>query len=249
MSERMSERQPSSPVLVACSHGTRSGRGAAAVASLADAVRAAAPGVEVVETFVDVQQPALPEVVAGLAHRPAVVVPLLLSGGVHVHHDIAGAVADRPALVAAGPLGPHAAIVDVLVTRLRRTGLRADDVVVLGASASSDPRAIADQEATRADLSRRLGRTVALGHVGHCGTPLHEVVSRVRRAGRRVVVASHLLAPGHFHDAAGRAGADLVTAPLLDGSHPDERLVALVLERYAESRNALELARDLAAVG
>lgn len=232
------------PVLVACSHGTRSARGAAAVAALVDAVRARARRVEVVETFVDVQEPALPEVVAGLAHRRAVVVPLLLSRGFHVHHDVAGAVADRPAHVAARPLGPHQAIVDVLEARLAEIGLRGDDAVVLGTSASSDPRAVADQRTTAEALGRIIGRPVALGHVGHCGTPLGEVVARAGGRGARVVVASHLLAPGHFHDALGRAGAGLVTAPLLDERRPDPRLVSLVLERYDQA-----LGRDLAATG
>lgn len=234
----------SRPVLVACSHGTRSERGAAAVAALAESVRVAARGVEVIETFVDVQEPALPAVVDALRGRRAVVVPLLLSGGFHVHHDIARAVADRPAHVAAAPLGPHRAIVDVLVARLVESGLRKDDVVVLGASASSDSRAVADQRATAAAVAHRLDRPVSLGHVGHCGSPLDEVVARVRRPGRRVVVASHLLAPGHFHDAIARAGADLATAPLLDGRAPDARLVDLVLERYAEATG-----RHLAAAG
>lgn len=231
------------PVLIACSHGTRSARGAAAVEALVRAVREAAE-VEVVATFVDVQEPALPDVVRSLARRRAVVVPLLLSGGFHVHHDIAGAVADRPRHTAARPMGPHGAIVDVLADRLAESGLRADDVVVLGASASSDARAVADQQATADALAARLGREVALGHVGHCGTPLPEVVERVRRPGRRVVVAAHLLAPGHFHDALGRAGADAVTAPLLDERDADARLVGLVLERWTEA-----LGHDLAAAG
>jgi hypothetical protein len=43
-----------------------------------------------------------------------------------------------------------------------------------------------------------------------------------------VVVASYLLAPGHFHDKLAGAGADVVTAPLL----PDERIAAVLLDRY-----------------
>ncbi|WP_286929621.1 MULTISPECIES: sirohydrochlorin chelatase [Aeromicrobium] len=226
-------RSLSQPVLIACSHGTRSARGAAAVAALVEAVRTALPSVEVLDTWVDVQVPALPTVAESVADREAVVVPLLLSAGYHVHHDIAGVVARRPGHVAAAPLGPHAAITRTLVSRLHDEGLRPDDSVVLGASASSDPRALADLRATAAELSFRLGRRVELGHVGHCGTPLADVVAGVRRPGRRVLVASHLLAPGHFHDALGRAGADVVTAPLLDERRPDERLVSLVLERYA----------------
>src|SRR5690606_7617823 len=146
--------------------------------------------------------------------------------------------------VAAQPLGPHPVVTDLLVSRLADEGLTDDDVVVLGASASSDPRALADLRATAASLSARLGRPVELGHVGHCGAPLSEVVARVRRPGRRVVVATHLLAPGHFHDALGRAGADVVTAPLLDERRPDPRLVSLVVQRFTDA-----LGRGLAATG
>ena len=54
--------------------------------------------------------------------------------------------------------------------------------------------------------------------------------------GGRVVIASYLLAPGFFHDQLAKAGADLVTEPLL----PSPVLAAIALERYdaavAESR-------------
>jgi hypothetical protein len=43
-----------------------------------------------------------------------------------------------------------------------------------------------------------------------------------------VVLAAYLLAPGHFHDKLGGAGADTVTAPLL----PDDRIAAVLLDRY-----------------
>ena len=56
-----------------------------------------------------------------------------------------------------------------------------------------------------------------------------DAVLAARRGGAsRVVVASYLLAPGHFHDKLAGAGADLVTAPLL----PDERIAAVLLDRY-----------------
>ena len=46
--------------------------------------------------------------------------------------------------------------------------------------------------------------------------------------GGRVVIASYLLAPGYFHDQLAKAGADLVTAPLL----PSPVLAEIALERY-----------------
>jgi sirohydrochlorin ferrochelatase len=56
-----------------------------------------------------------------------------------------------------------------------------------------------------------------------------DAVAAVREAGaERVVVASYLLAPGHFHDKLAGAGADVVTAPLL----PDDRIAAVLLARY-----------------
>jgi hypothetical protein len=56
-----------------------------------------------------------------------------------------------------------------------------------------------------------------------------DAVAAARRGGAdRVVVASYLLAPGHFHDKLAGAGADLVTAPLL----PDDRIAAVLLDRF-----------------
>src|SRR3954447_17086709 len=96
------------PVLVACAHGTRNPAGRRLIGELALAARALRPGLQTTAAFVDVQPPTVVDVVAGLAssRTPAVVVPLLLSGGYHVHVDIAGAVAGHPAAVAARPLGP-----------------------------------------------------------------------------------------------------------------------------------------------
>ncbi len=222
----------SNPVLVACSHGTSSVRGSAAVAALVAAVRAKLHDVKVVDTFVDVQSPALPTVLDRAGSRAAVVVPLLLSPGYHVHHDIAQAVKGRDHFLATEPLGPSEALIQILVERLAEAGFTEDDSVVLGASASSDQAAVAAMSKAAALLSERLGRIVPLGHVGHCGTALAGVVDSARRAGGRVFVASYLLAPGHFHDELTKAGADVVTAPLLDERAPDDRLVDLVIERY-----------------
>jgi transposase len=60
------------------------------------------------------------DVVQGLARAgtPVVVVPLLLSGGYHVHVDIAGAVGAHDGARAARPLGPDLRLAEVLHTRL-----------------------------------------------------------------------------------------------------------------------------------
>jgi hypothetical protein len=46
--------------------------------------------------------------------------------------------------------------------------------------------------------------------------------------GGRVVIASYLLAPGFFHDQLAKAGADVVTEPLL----PSPVLADIALDRY-----------------
>ncbi|GAB3158490.1 hypothetical protein GCM10027059_03330 [Myceligenerans halotolerans] len=155
------------PVLVGTSHGTDDDAGRAAVRALLDGVRAARPGLDVREAFVDVQTPEVGEVLAGAVTDAgaAVVVPLLLSTGYHVRHDIAQAVATRgDAAVAAEPLGPDLRLVDLLADRLAEiddgAGLRTDDVVVLAAAGSSVPAAAVAVEEVAAGLAGRLGRPV-----------------------------------------------------------------------------------------
>lgn len=220
------------PVLVGCSHGTDSHAGRAAIRSILDGVRAARPDLDVREAFVDVQHPEIAQAVVDAVDQPgasAVVVPLLLSVGFHVRVDIAGAVDGAPA-VAAVPLGPDERLVDVLADRLAEAGLRDDDAVVLAAAGSTDPGAAVAVEAVAAGLAARIGRTVGIGYGAGATPRVPDAVAAARASGApRVVVAAYLLAPGFFHDRVLAAGADVVTAPLA----PDDRLVAVVLDRYA----------------
>ena len=74
--------------LVAVSHGTADPAGQARVQALVDAV-AARITVPVSLAHVDVQQPEIGAVLASLAEpADAVVVPLLLTAGYHVHVDL-----------------------------------------------------------------------------------------------------------------------------------------------------------------
>jgi len=222
------------PVLVACAHGTRNPTGRRLIAELALAARRLRPGLTTTAAFVDVQPPTVADVVAELssAGRPAVVVPLLLSGGYHVHVDIARAVDAAADAVAARPLGPDERLVAVLHDRLLATGADPADAataVVLGAAGSSDPRAVADVEATAALLQERWAGPVTSGYGSAAQPPVPDAVAAARSAGAsRVVLAAYLLAPGHFHDKLAGAGADVVTAPLL----PDDRIAAVLLDRY-----------------
>ena len=231
---RASEVGP--PVLVACAHGTREPRARRAMGLLVAALAAARPGLAVRAAFVDVQPPGVPDAVAAvlLRRQRAVVVPLLLSGGHHVHVDITQAVAGSSADASAA-LGPDERLTAILVDRLHQAGANADDAIVLAAAGSSDSRANCDVETVRRQLSLRWGAAVEIGYGAKAAPAVPEAVARLRRErpGRRVVVASYLLAPGHFHHRLRASGADLVSAPLcLAQGSVDPRLVEVVLERY-----------------
>lgn len=225
------------PVLLACSHGTRSVAGQGAVSALVRAVAADAPDLEVRQAFVDVEQPSVPDAVAELAGRDVRVVPLLLSAGYHVHVDLAAAVAAAPPGVRLMPtLGPDPALVALLAERAARVGLRAEDTVLLAAAGSSDERAVADCRATAEAMAGRLGRPVTATFLSAARPAVADAVAEVRRGSigspGRVVVVCYLLAPGFFADRLADCGADVVTPPLLvPDAAPDPRLVELVLRR------------------
>ncbi|MBO1750633.1 sirohydrochlorin chelatase [Actinotalea sp. BY-33] len=231
------------PVLVGCSHGTDDPDGRLAVASILTEVRRRRPDLDVREAFVDVQRPEVADVVADAitetsragAPGTAVVVPLLLSAGFHVHVDIAAAVAGRTA-TASGALGPDPRLVEVLVDRLREVGATRGDAVVLAAAGSSDGRASLAVEDVAGLLRERWTEgPVTVGYGSSASPSVPEAVAAARAEGRRVVVAAYLLAPGFFHDRLRRAGADLLTDPLA----PDPRLADVVLDRYACAARAV----------
>lgn len=226
------------PVLVACSHGTDNEQGQAIIRDLVAAVRDLLPDVEVLETYVDVQYPQVDEVVASVAPgRGVVIVPLLLSGGFHVHVDIAAAVETRSATggptVAARALGPDERLATILVERLVEAGARQDDSVVVAAAGSSDARAAKDVEQVVAAVDDRWNGPVSVGYAS-AASPRVAVATDLARASLggpahgRVVVATYLLAPGFFLDGLGRVGADIVSAPI--GAHP--LLAQIVVDRY-----------------
>lgn len=185
--------------------------------------------------FVDVQEPTVGDLVDRLdvAGERVVVVPLLLSYGLHVGVDVATAVAGRRAAVAAAHLGPSELLTDVLVERL--AALDVDPTaVVLAAAGSSDPAAIDDTTAAAELLSERIGVDVVIGYGASAKPTVAEAVESSRRHGSGpIVVASYLLAPGYFHGLLAQVGADAVTAPLCSPSEIPDAIVDLVLARYA----------------
>ncbi|TFD27601.1 cobalamin biosynthesis protein CbiX [Cryobacterium cryoconiti] len=227
-----------SPALVGIAHGTSSPHGQAAVAGLMRAVADAHPELTVALGFVDVQHPDTSETLAALQpSRSAVVVPLLLSAGYHVHVDLTDAVRAETVrqVVLGSALGPDDRLIALLRQRLDEAGLADDDVVVLAVAGSSDARAVADCRAVAAGLAAASGRVIALGFLSAARPPLACMVTRTRieNPGRRIVASSYLLAPGYFQGLVEKSGADVVTRPLLVPDEPAPLyLVDVVVSRY-----------------
>ncbi|WIM88733.1 sirohydrochlorin chelatase [Candidatus Mycobacterium wuenschmannii] len=228
-------------------HGTRNPHGVRMIGDLAEAVT------EVLDepvrvAFVDVLGPTPAEVLSTLADAPTVVVPALLSSGVHVRVDVPRYVAEsgHRHVTIARPLGPSPELARAMLCRLLESGWRRDDHVVLVAAGTRDPRGQGELRHTAAALSALVGRRVSIAFAAPCrdgsGYPsVPEVVARVRRFGaRRVAVASYLLADGLFQGRLHTAGADVVAEPL--GLHPAVIRLACRRRREAGLMDAPEFA-------
>ncbi|MCW2840451.1 MAG: hypothetical protein JWR55_1934 [Aeromicrobium sp.] len=224
--------------LVATSHGTDVPAARVAISALVDAVREAAPHLDVHEAFVDVQLPSV-DTAVDLVDGLAVIVPLLVAPGFHVRVDIHGA-AERAWVSAAPTLGPDDRLTATMLSRLADVGATRDDVVVLGAAGSTDAAAHASVDVAAQLLAAAWGAPVEVGYVGGTGVPVADVIARAASTRRRVVVASYLMAPGFFFDRLAASAADVVTRPLLDGTTVDPGLVSLVLDRFAEGGGQLD---------
>lgn len=212
------------PALLAVSHGTDDADGSRAIAALVAQVRAALPDVYVIEAFVDVQQPDAAELAPQL-EGPLVIVPLLLSSGFHVHHDLHGIAKTRPSTVIADPMGPDPRLADVLAQRLPE----GRDPVILAVAGSRDPRSLTDAEGMGALLEARLGRDVHLAYLAARQPGLPSALAEHPDA----IVSTYLLAQGYFFDLARRQSAErALTMPLLDGGPVPQPLIDLVVARY-----------------
>ncbi|MDF2443419.1 MAG: hypothetical protein JWR01_1622 [Subtercola sp.] len=230
------------PALLAVSHGTSSAEGQNAVTRLVEAVARAA-GVLVLPGHVDVQQPDVPAVLSSLpGGRAAVIVPLLLSAGFHVHVDLvneaAEAARDDREVVVGRALGPDRRIAELLARRLAETGLRPGDSVVLGCAGSTDERAVRDCVEVAHQLGAIIHRTVSTGFISAAAPRLEAAIraAKEEHPSERVVVSTYLLAPGFFNDLAHAMDADAVSDPLLVvGQAAPSELVEVVLDRYSEA--------------
>jgi sirohydrochlorin ferrochelatase len=220
------------PRLVTVAHGTRVPAGnLVSTAITARAARRLGRGTTAVTSYVELAAPLFGDVMAA-SSTPSVVVPLLLSTGYHVKHDIPwmASSAAAPTLLAR-PLGPHPLLAEVMCQRLRGAGARSGDPVVLVAAGSNDPDAAGDLEAAGRLLQARWGAPVRVATVSGQGRSIGEVVEESRVDGR-VALAPYLLSPGHFSrraDTLGRAAGAACVADVL-GPHP--LVVELVLRRF-----------------
>lgn len=212
--------------LVTVAHGTRTTAGNLVAAELT-AAAGLRLGVEATTSYVELCAPLFADVVAAV-DVPTVVVPLLLSTGYHLRHDLPAAVdaAPRDGLVhLGGALGPDPLLASAQVDRLREAGAMPGQPVVLVAAGSSDPLATADLEGAATLLAHTWGAPVRLATLSGLGTRPEHVV----RAGD--AVSPYLLATGHFHRKARHdalaAGASVVADVI--GPHP--LLVDLVCAR------------------
>ncbi|WP_338495600.1 CbiX/SirB N-terminal domain-containing protein [Streptomyces sp. SJL17-4] len=229
--------------LVIAVHGSTAPEAGATVARLAGSVRELA-GAPVTVGHLDHRTPSLPHV---LADRPgAVVVPLLLGDGYHRTVDIPAVARRFDCAVTRGLSGDHAvalALYDRLRAAERVAGGPADAVVVAGAG-SSRPGGNDGTLAAVRQLGLLLPPPVSVPvpvpvsvsvpvTAAYCSatspTPAEAVALLHARGFRRVVVATHLLAPGRFTRAlASVPDTWAVTAPLADHA----RVARLVVARY-----------------
>ncbi|MGJ6980580.1 sirohydrochlorin chelatase [Aestuariimicrobium soli] len=230
----------SRPIVIAA-HGTRSDEGQRTTATVARAL-AEATGAAVTIGWIDVLEPGLDEVVAGLDEP--VIVPWLVGGGFHLQVDVARAAAAHPAATVLAPVGDSAGLIEALAERAveRLVGSSSDDrTIALLWAGSRMPVAQQRVAAIAERLSERLGRVVEPVALAAAEVSAAERLAQLSSAGTDggtdPVAVGLLLAPGYFHDLA-RAVAD-VTDPI--GAHP--ALVAAVAEQYRAEQYRAELSR------
>nr|WP_078949136.1 sirohydrochlorin chelatase [Streptomyces mutabilis] len=228
------------PALVVVAHGSRDPRAPRTVRALLDRVRALRPDLAVHLGHIELNAPLLPDTLAALGDRDAVLVPLLLSRGHHVKRDVPEAAAAAPARTrVAAPLGPHPLLVDALHDRLLEAGWPAhagpEHAVVLAAAGSRAPQSRTDTARTAAALSARLGVPVLPAYASAATPTVPEAVRALTARGhRRVAVAACFTAPGRFATECATAAPWIASAPL--GTHP--AIAHLLLHRYDQALGA-----------
>jgi sirohydrochlorin ferrochelatase len=213
--------------LVTVAHGTRTAAGnQVAVEITAAAGRRL--GVEATASYVELCEPLFVDVMAQPYDGRTVVVPTLLSTGVHVRRDLpaavsAGAAPDRVGL--GGPLGPDPLLAGAQVARLREAGAADGQPVVLVAAGSTDPDAMADLAGAVDALAEAWSGPVRLATLAGLGPRPAEVVQPGD------AVSPYLLATGFFHRRLREESLAVGAAVVADVIGPHPLVVELLVER------------------
>ena len=158
--------------------------------------------------------------------EPTVVVPLLLSTGHHLRHDLPAAVGSAPGpVVLGGGLGPDPLLAAAQADRLRAAGALPGQPVVMVAAGSRDPLATRDLSAAARLLAQAWSGPVSLATLSGPGVRPGELVTPDH------AVSPYLLATGHFaHRATAESAVSRHVAEVI-GAHP--LVVDLVAARAA----------------
>jgi sirohydrochlorin ferrochelatase len=251
-----SSQKPDPPALVLVAHGSRDPRALNTVSALMGRIQQLRRAVPVHLGHIELNEPLLPDTLTGLGTTPAILVPLLLTRGHHVKHDIPDAITATAAHArVADPLGPHPLLVQTLYERLVEAGwptatteaYRRTSGVVLAAAGSRDPDSAADTRRTARLLAARLGVPVVPAYASAAMPTVPAALKALAARGRhRIAVASCFAAPGRFATQCAQAAPWVVSDPL--GAHP--ALARLVLHRYdrAVAIPSVQAAGQLSAV-
>jgi sirohydrochlorin ferrochelatase len=220
--------------LVTVAHGTRLPSGNQVAQDLT-AAAGEVLGMPATASYVELCAPSLDEVLAA-SDEPTVVVPLLLSTGHHLRHDLPASLAAARGPVVLGPsLGPHRLLAGAQVERLLRAGATPGQPVVMVAAGSRDPLAARDLASAGRYLAELWLGPVTVATLGGPGARPGDVATP------GCAVSPDLLADGYFADrlretcSAAGAVADVI------GPHPD--VVALVAERAIVAADSPALRR------
>jgi len=241
--------------LLLVGHGTRDAVGVAQFHDFVARVRTLAPHVDVAGGFIELADPPITEAVAelsGRGHRDLVAVPLVLVAAGHSKGDVPAALVREqvrnPGLSFhyGRPLGVHPALLSVVDDRLSAVvpaAERASTAVVLVGRGTTDPDANADiAKVARLLWEGREWPLVEPAFISLTTPSVPEAMERCRRLGAtRIAVVPYFLFTGVLPDrvrlqaeqyADAHPGVDVRVTTEIGG---DERVAALVMERYAEA--------------
>lgn len=224
------------PALVLVAHGSRDPRFGATARRVRDAVAATLPGVEVVLSYLDLDEPLVGDVLGrtgndaggdGAGGDP-IVVPLLLSAGYHHKIDLPAIIAEhRPFAYQTDVIGTRS-FTAALADRLLEAGLDERYGVILSAVGSSDESADRHVRRRALELSTHLHRPVEVVFATKLGSGNRAVASAVRRlraaGAEHVALSPYFLSAGLLIERVETALDALVEEMLVAGplgAHPD----------------------------